>query len=68
MFSHSERAALAYCEGLTAYDHAGFAPLHDALVPHFSATEIAEIAAIVINMNLWTRLKLAQGATPVLEG
>jgi hypothetical protein len=35
---------------------------------HFSATEIAEIAAIVINMNLWTRLKLAQGATPVLEG
>ena len=28
-------------------------------------TAIAEIAAIVINMNLWTRLKLAQGAVPV---
>ena len=67
MFSTAEQAALAYCEGLTTYDHAGFAPLHDALAPHFSATEIAEIAAIVINMNLWTRLKLAQGATPVLE-
>ena len=23
-----------------------------------------ELAAVVINMNLWTRLKLAQGATP----
>jgi AhpD family alkylhydroperoxidase len=68
MFSDPERAALAYCEGLTAYDQAGFAPLHDALALHFSATTIAEIAAIVINMNLWTRLKLAQGATPVLEG
>jgi AhpD family alkylhydroperoxidase len=68
MFSTSERVALAYCEALTAYDHKDFAPLHDALVPHFSVTEIAEIAAIVINMNLWTRLKLAQGATPVLEG
>ena len=26
----------------------------------------AEIAAVVINMNVWTRLKLAQGATPSL--
>jgi AhpD family alkylhydroperoxidase len=68
MFTESEQAALAYCEGLTTYDHAGFTPLHDVLTMHFSATEIAEIAAIVINMNLWTRLKLAQGATPVLEG
>lgn len=28
-------------------------------------TEIAELAAIVIHMNVWTRLKLAQGAVPV---
>ena len=28
--------------------------------------EVAEIAAVVINMNVWTRLKLAQGATPSL--
>jgi hypothetical protein len=35
------------------------------MTPHFSGAEIAEIAAIVINMNVWTRLKLAQGATPV---
>ena len=68
MFSPAELVALAYCEGLTDYDLAGFPPLHQAMTDHFSDTEIAEIAAIVINMNLWTRLKLAQGATPVLEG
>jgi len=68
MFTTPEQVALAYCEGLTAYDHGGFAPLHDAMTKHFSETEIAEIAAIVINMNLWTRLKLAQGATPVQAG
>ena len=27
--------------------------------------EMVEIVAVVINMNIWTRLKLAQGATPV---
>lgn len=67
MFSASEQVALAYCEGLTDYDLTGFASLHQAMTDHFSETEIAEIAAIVINMNLWTRLKLAQGATPVQE-
>lgn len=64
MFTAPEQAALAYCEVLTAYDPAAFAPLHDAMAAHFAPVEIAEIAAIVINMNLWTRLKLAQGATP----
>jgi AhpD family alkylhydroperoxidase len=67
MFSADEQAALAYCEGLTAYDLPGFAALHDALAEHFEEKQIAEIAAIVINMNLWTRLKLAQGQVPVLE-
>lgn len=65
MFSDAEQAALAYCEGLTAYDQSNFEPLHAAMNTYFSEVEIAEIAAIVINMNLWTRLKLAQGATPV---
>lgn len=65
MFEAPEQAALAYCEGLTAYDLAGFPALHDALAEHFDEKQIAEIAAIVINMNLWTRLKLAQGQVPV---
>ena len=38
---------------------------YETLAKHFDEKQIAEIAALVINMNLWTRLKLAQGATPV---
>jgi hypothetical protein len=37
---------------------------HAALADHFSPEEILEIIGIVINMNVWTRLKLAEGATP----
>ncbi|GAA2056862.1 carboxymuconolactone decarboxylase family protein [Leifsonia soli] len=64
MFSAAERAALAYTEGLTTYDLKAFQELHDALTEHFNPTEIAELAAVIINMNVWTRLKLAEGATP----
>ena len=64
MFSAGERAALAYCEGLTLYELDGFGRLHHELRGHFDEAEVAEIAAVVINMNVWTRLKLAQGAIP----
>jgi hypothetical protein len=37
------------------------------MTQYFSEVEIAEIAAIIINMNVWTRLKLAQGETPYFE-
>jgi AhpD family alkylhydroperoxidase len=67
VFSTTEKVALAYCEGLTMYDIARFAELHDDLRIHFDEKEIAEIAAVIINMNVWTRLKLAQGATPVAD-
>lgn len=66
-FSVEEQAALAYCEGLTVYELSGFSKLHEALAAHFEEKQVAEIAALVINMNLWTRLKLAQGATPVMK-
>ncbi|MEZ8026756.1 carboxymuconolactone decarboxylase family protein [Enterovibrio norvegicus] len=68
MFSNDERAALAYCEALTEYDLSVFPSTHLALQNYFDEKEIAEIAAIVINMNLWVRLKLAQGATPEVKG
>ena len=66
LYTDPERAALGYCEALTEGARPGFQAQHDALSKHFSEKAIAEIAAIVINMNLWTRLKLAQGATPAL--
>lgn len=67
LFSETEQAALDYCEALTAYDLINFPAIHETLSEYFDEKQIAEIAAIVINMNLWTRLKLAQGQTPVLK-
>jgi AhpD family alkylhydroperoxidase len=65
LFDHAERAALAYCDALTVGNHPGFGHVHDRAAAYFDTIEIAELAAIIINMNVWTRLKLAQGATPV---
>ncbi len=67
LYNEKERTALAYCDVLSEGTHKAFQSFHDALTEHFSEQEIAEIAAIVINMNVWTRLKLAQGATPYIE-
>ena len=62
------RAALAYTEAITRVADAtvadDFGVRHAALAEHFSQEEILEIIGIVINMNVWTRLKLAEGATP----
>ena len=64
------RAALAYSEAMTRVADAtvadDFGLRHAALAEHFSQEEILEIIGIVINMNVWTRLKLAEGATPGL--
>ena len=65
VFDAAEQAALAYCDALTAGNTPGFGEVHDRAAAHFDSTEIAELAAIIINMNVWTRLKLAQGATPL---
>ena len=66
------RAAIGYTEALTRVADAtvaeAFGARHDALAEHFSDEEILEIIGIVINMNVWTRLKLAEGASPGLAG
>ena len=67
LYDDIEKATLAYCDVLTEGTAKDFQRYHDALTHHYNEQEIAEIAAIVINMNLWTRLKLAQGATPSFE-
>ncbi|MCF8713510.1 carboxymuconolactone decarboxylase family protein [Joostella atrarenae] len=67
LFTDKEKAALAYTDVLSEGTHKNFQKYHDDLAKFFSTEEIAEIAAIVINMNLWTRLKLAQGETPILK-
>ena len=68
LHSEAEQAALRYAEALTRVADAtvadDFGARHDALAEHFSPEEILEIIGIVINMNVWTRLKLAEGASP----
>ena len=61
LYTDMEQAVLRYCDALTANDPATLPGAHDALTSHLDARSIAEIAAIVINMNVWTQLKLAQG-------
>jgi len=67
LYNKKEKAALSYGDILSEGSNKEFQKYHDELAKHFSEKEIAEIAAIVINMNVWTRLKLAQGETPFLS-
>ncbi|WP_017445089.1 carboxymuconolactone decarboxylase family protein [Gayadomonas joobiniege] len=67
LFSRAEQAALFYSDILSDGRHADFQKIHEQALNFFEQDEIFEIAAIVINMNLWTRLKLAQGQEPTPE-
>ena len=67
LFTAKEKVALAYCDVLTDRISKDFQKFHADLAKYFNEVEIAEIASAIINMNLWTHLKLAQGATPFLE-
>ena len=68
LFDEAERAALAYAERLTraadATSEQSFQDVHDELVRHFDSASVVELVGVIINMNIWTRLKLAEGATP----
>ncbi len=68
LFDDAERAALEYAEALTRASDVtvrrAFQTYHDRLATHFAEREILEIVAVVINMNVWTRVKLAEGAMP----
>ena len=68
LFTGPERAALAYAEALTRASDttvaSRFQPFHDDLADHFADDAILEIIGVVINMNIWTRLKLAEGSMP----
>lgn len=71
LFSEVEQASLAYTEALTrAADTTNvqaFQQVHDRLASHLDPAQMLEVAAVVINMNIWTRLKLAEGAMPSAE-
>jgi alkylhydroperoxidase family enzyme len=66
--SAAQQAALRYTEALArAADtdpDAAFQRFHDALAEHFTPEEMLEIVTVVVNMNVWTRIDLAQTAMP----
>src|SRR5262245_45221094 len=68
LHSEADQAALRYAEALTRVADpdrdAAFQRFHDALAKHFSPEEILEIVGVVVNMNVWIRIKLAEGAMP----
>lgn len=64
LYTEIEKNVLAYTDELTEGNTKDFDQYHKSLQPYFNEVEIAELAAIIINMNLWTRLKLAQGQVP----
>lgn len=67
LYTAEERAVLAYTDALCeGHDHS-FQAVHEQMKRHYSDEEIATFAAVIINMNVWTRLKLAQGATPEFD-
>jgi alkylhydroperoxidase family enzyme len=70
LHSEAEQAALRYTEALTRVADtdrdSAFQRFHDALAKHFRPEEMVEIVAVVVNMNVWTRIKLAEGAMPGL--
>ena len=67
LFDEREKTTLEYCDVLTKGRAKDFQQHHVNLSKFFDEKEIAEIAAIIINMNVWTRLKLAQGQVPYVE-
>jgi AhpD family alkylhydroperoxidase len=72
LFTDAERAALAYAEALTraadTTERQAFQRYHDELAEHFDQAQMLEIVGVVVNMNVWTRIKLAQGAMPAPTG
>jgi AhpD family alkylhydroperoxidase len=70
LHSEADQAALRYAEALTRAPDTdagqAFQRFHDGLAKHFDAERILEIIGVVVNMNVWTRLKLAEGAKPGL--
>jgi len=64
LYNEKEKTCLAYTAILTEGIHKDFQQYHDSMTNFFNEKQIAEIAAIVINMYIWTRLKLAQGQVP----
>jgi AhpD family alkylhydroperoxidase len=65
LFSERERAALAWTEALTRLDGQDVADaVFDAVRPHFSDQELAELSFLIFFINGWNRLGIAFRTEP----
>jgi AhpD family alkylhydroperoxidase len=64
-YSDRERAALEWAEAVTlvAQSHVGDA-VYEAVRPHFSDKELADLTLIVAAINAWNRLSIASRLVP----
>lgn len=64
-YSDRERAALAWTEAVTlvSVDNVPDA-VYDAVHPHFSDTELADLTFVIAAINVWNRLAIAGRSTP----
>ena len=63
-YSERERAALEWTESVTAIDrgHAADA-VYDAVKPHFTERELADLTMVLATINAWNRLSIAARLT-----
>lgn len=60
LYSDAEKAALAWAEALTTRgEGADLDVLHGALAQHFSSDEIDLLMLVVVMINTWNRLQIA---------
>ena len=64
-YSERERAALEWTEAVTAIDrgHAADA-VYEAVKPHFTDRELADLTMALATINAWNRLSIAARLTP----
>jgi AhpD family alkylhydroperoxidase len=64
-YTERERAALEWAEAVT-FVAEGHVPdaVHDAVRPHFSETELADLTLAIATINTWNRLSIAARLTP----
>jgi AhpD family alkylhydroperoxidase len=64
-YTDRERAALAWTEAVTLITN-GHAPdaVYEAVRPHFSEKELADLTLAVATINAWNRLSIAGRITP----
>jgi len=64
-YSARERAALAWTEAVTDLKHGHVsAAVHEAVKPHFTDKELADLTGAVATINAWNRLAIAARSVP----